>query len=258
MSTAAIIGARRRPDLQEVVGTLWGTHGIITTVHMRIVFGEFTLDTDERRLMAGGREVRLSVKTFDLLAMLVEDRPKALSKDAIFTRLWPDTFVTENNLATLITDLRSALGDDAHHPQYIRTVYGYGYAFIADAVELNAVPVESASHERQRAPSDWRLLHEHREIALAQGDNVLGRSGAGVIVLDSSTISRHHAIISIAGDRATVKDLGSKNGTWVGTVPVTAAVPVHDGDELRLGSVVTTLRFRSAGTSTETIGTSRS
>jgi len=223
---------------------------------MRFSFGDFILDTDERRLLAGEREVRLSPKTFDLLAMLLESRPKVLSKDVIFARLWPEVFVTENNLATLITDLRAALGDDAHRPVYIRTVYAYGYAFIADAVEHTAAPLDPASDGPHRPPSAWRLIHEHREIPLTEGANVLGRSGAGVIVLESPTISRHHAKLSIEGDRATLEDLGSKNGTWIGTVPVTAGVPVQDGDELRLGSVVMVLRFRGDGSSTETVATS--
>jgi len=223
---------------------------------MRFSFGEFILDTDERRLLTGEREVRLSPKTFDLLAMLLESRPKALSKDVIFARLWPDTFVTENNLATLVTDLRSALGDDAHLPRYIRTVYAYGYAFVGDAVQQTAAPLEPVSNGSHIAPSHWRLIHEHREIPLVEGANILGRSGAGVIVLESSTISRHHARLSINGDTATVEDLGSKNGTWVGTVRVAATVPLQDGVELRLGSVVMVLRFRSEGSSTETIATS--
>jgi DNA-binding winged helix-turn-helix (wHTH) protein len=224
---------------------------------MRISFGEFILDTDERRLLAGEREVHLSPKTFDLLAMLLESRPKALSKDVIFARLWPDVFVTENNLATLVTDLRAALGDDAHRPEFIRTVYAYGYAFIGDAIEQSPIgtPLELVSDEPVRAPSEWRLIHEHREIPLVEGANVLGRSGAGVIVLESPTISRHHAKLSIAGDRATVEDLGSKNGTWIGTVPVAAAAPLRDGDELRLGSVVMVLRFGGDGSSTETVAT---
>lgn len=231
-------------------------HGIIALTPMRVLFGEFILDTDQRRLLAGEAEVRLSPKPFDLLALLIENRPKAVTKDVIFARLWRDVFVAENNLATLITDLRSALGDDAQRPQYIRTVYGYGYAFVAEAVEQTATPAENGPVDGRRTLSNWKLIHEHREIPLFEGPNIVGRSGAGVIVIESSTISRHHAKVSIAADRATLEDLGSKNGTWVGTVPVSERVPLRDGDELRLGSAVMVLRFRSEGPSTETIGTS--
>ncbi|PYR02220.1 MAG: hypothetical protein DMF97_05365, partial [Acidobacteria bacterium] len=46
--------------------------------------------------------------------------------------------------------------------------------------------------------------------------HILGRAGPGVVVLDSATVSRHHARLTIAGDKAFVEDLCSKNGTWVG------------------------------------------
>ncbi len=220
---------------------------------MRTAFGEFILDSDQRRLLAGAREVRVSPRAFDLLQLLLQNRPKALTKDELFSHLWPDTFVTENNLATLIADLRSALHDSAQSPQFIRTVYGYGYAFAGEAIEqpprtAAAPPIDPADHAL------WKLIHEHTEIPLQPGNNILGRSGPGVIVIESPTISRHHASVRITRETAIVEDLGSKNGTWIGNTQVTTPVGLHDGDELRLGSIVVIVRFRARGPSTETIG----
>ena len=99
---------------------------------MRLRFGDFVLDLDQRRLFNGEAEVHLQPKAFELLRLLVEARPKALGKDEILGAIWPGTFVTENNLATVVRDLRGALGDDAHEPHYIRTAYGYGYAFVPE------------------------------------------------------------------------------------------------------------------------------
>ena len=218
---------------------------------MRVQFDRFTLDTDERRFFADGVETRLAPKAFDLLALLVEERPRAISKDEILRRLWPGTFVTENNLATLISDLRTALKDNAREPRFLRTVYGFGYAFAGDVRAAAAVAALAA-------PCLWRLLYEHREIGLKNGVNILGRTGDGVIVLDSPTISRHHARVSVSGDRATVEDLGSKNGTWIGTAAVTGPAGLVDGDELRLGSLVLTVRFSRPVPSTETVTHTRS
>ena len=210
---------------------------------MRISFGEFTLDTDQRRLF-GADEIHLSPKAFELLKILVDNRPKALSKDEFFKHLWPDTFVTENNLATLVADLRAALKDDAQRPRFIRTVYGFGYAFTGTAVD----------ESEPRSPSSgWKLVWDGGEVELTARENILGRTGPGVIVLESPTISRHHARITIAGDRARIEDLGSKNGTWVRNQPVTSPVDLHDGDELRLGSVLATVRFSPGTGSTETV-----
>lgn len=157
-----------------------------------------------------------------------------MAKQEIFDRLWPGTFVTENNLATLVADLRSALGDQASEPRFIRTVYAYGYAFVGQVVEPRA---ESAPREQPR----WVLLFEGREIPLREGKHILGRTGPGVITLESSTVSRHHARVTITNGDALIEDLGSKNGTWVGPVEVSGPTPLRNGDAIRLGSLVVTI-----------------
>ena len=214
---------------------------------MRLTFGTFVLDLDQRRLFNGGAEVHLQPKAFELLRRLVEARPRALSKDELLAAVWPGTFVTENNLATVVRDLRTALGDDAQEPRYVRTAYGYGYAFVTEATP--AGPVNAVA----RGISNWRLIHDHREIALRDGPNLLGRAGADVVVLDSPTVSRHHAVVHVAGDGATVEDLGSKNGTWLGDVRVTAPTALANGQELRLGSVRLTVSRLRDDLSTQTV-----
>ena len=174
---------------------------------MRIAFAEFTLDTDERRLLEGARDVPLSPKGFDLLRVLIERRPKALSKDELLACLWPDTFVSENNLATVVADLRAALRDGAHNPRFVRTVYAYGYAFAGEAVEERP-----ATPAIEKGSCRWRLIHDYREIPLHQGENILGRTGPGVVVLESPTISRHHARLFIADDRARSRILAARTG----------------------------------------------
>jgi len=211
---------------------------------MQVTFGGFVLDLDQRRLFAGDVEVHLQPKGFELLRALLDDRPKALSKDEILARVWPDTFVSDNTLAAVVRDLRAALGDQAQDARFIRTVFGYGYAFVGTAASQGEVAT---------APSPWCLHHEHREIGLREGENILGRSGHGVVVFDSPTVSRHHALVRVEGPRATVTDLGSKNGTWVGTVRVDGPAPLADGAELRIGSVVVTARFRPLQSTTETV-----
>ncbi|MEZ5291355.1 MAG: winged helix-turn-helix domain-containing protein [Vicinamibacterales bacterium] len=212
---------------------------------MRLVFGAFVLDLAQRRLFSGEAEVHLQPKAFDLLRALVDARPRALSKDEILAAVWPGVYVSENTLATVVRDLRTALGDDAARPQYIRTAYGYGYAFVGVA----APDGESAD---RRPFSGWRLLHDHREIRLREGDNILGRTGHDVVVFDSPTVSRHHAAIRVAGERATVEDLGSKNGTWIGATPVTGPTGLTGGAALRLGSVVVTVQFATEVPTTKT------
>jgi DNA-binding winged helix-turn-helix (wHTH) protein len=215
---------------------------------MRLSFAEFVIDFGERRIFSNDHEVRLTPKAFDLLRLLIEHRPNAVAKQEIFARLWPDTFVSENNLAALVADMRSALGDQANEPRFIRTVYAYGYAFVGLAGEPQ--PIGSAGRS---AEMRWTLVLEQREIPLQIGENILGRTGAGVIALDSSTVSRHHARLTITDTHAVIEDLGSKNGTWVGSVAVTGPTSVRNGDVIRLGSLVVTVCASANPASTETV-----
>ena len=95
----------------------------------RVSFGDFVLDLDSRELLRGRHAVPLAPKAYQLLEILVTNRPKALSKIALQERLWPDTFVVEKNLVNLIAEIRQSLGDDPAHPRFVRTVHRFGYAF---------------------------------------------------------------------------------------------------------------------------------
>ena len=89
---------------------------------MQVRFDDFVLDTDTRELRRKALPIHLSPKAFQLLQLLLENRPKALSKASLQERLWPDTFVVEANLSNLVGEVRAALGDDAHRPHFVRTV----------------------------------------------------------------------------------------------------------------------------------------
>src|SRR5687767_8207331 len=96
---------------------------------MRVQFGSFVFDPETRELLNGAVSVPLSPKAFDLLSILIAERPKAISKNDLLERLWPATFVVEKNLANLVSEIRDAIGDDPSDPQFIRTVHRFGYAF---------------------------------------------------------------------------------------------------------------------------------
>ena len=102
---------------------------------MPLRFGEFALDEPGRQLLKGAEPVRISPKAFHLLTLLVHQRPRALSRPELHEQLWPDTYVTDGSLATLIGELRSILGDDRSLSRFIRTLHGFGYAFTANVSE---------------------------------------------------------------------------------------------------------------------------
>jgi DNA-binding winged helix-turn-helix (wHTH) protein len=199
-------------------------------------FGDFTVDLASRQLLCGTEEIHLGPKAFALLEVLLTKRPQALSKTQLREQLWPRTFVSESNLTSLVTELRTALGDKARHPRFVRTVYGFGYAFCGKAVEVpDAI---RAITPRGRL----RLFLDDREITLREGENVLGRVDEGVGWFESPEVSRRHARILVADGRATLEDLGSKNGTFLRDERLTAPSTLSDGDEIRLGRVRMTFR----------------
>ena len=190
---------------------------------MRLALGPITLDTDRHQVFRGAEPAHLSTKAFALLTLLVENRPRALSKDELQRALWPDTFVSETSLTTLINEIRTLLAESAREPRFIRTVHGYGYAF-----EGVASPAP---------PSGCRLVWGEHEIALEEGENLLGRDPGIRGSIPDASISRRHARITIRGGAATLEDLESKNGTFVGETRITGPTPLSDGDAIRLGLV---------------------
>lgn len=214
-------------------------------------FGPFAFDADTRELRRGAERVHLTPKAFDLLALLLDERPKAVSKERIQDALWPDVFVSESNLSVLVAEVRQALGESARQPTWIRTVHGFGYAFNAEAAELDD---RRGGHPggAGQAVLAW-LVSGRRRLPLVPGENVVGRDAGVAVRLESTSVSRRHARVVVEADQVTIDDLSSKNGTWVNERRVEHPVALADGDHVRFGSVRLVLRCDSGAGSTVTL-----
>lgn len=197
---------------------------------MRTRFGEFVLDGSERQLLRGGEPVHLTPKAYGLLCYLVEQGHRAVPKAEILDHLWPATFVSESALTTVVKELRHALGDHPEEPSYIRGIRGFGYAFCADAREAPEPPDVAP-----RVPSESRLVWQGREVALYEGENLLGRSHEAVLWIDDSSVSRRHAVLRVEDDGASLQDCGSRNGTYVHGERIVGRHPLSHGEEFFLG-----------------------
>jgi DNA-binding winged helix-turn-helix (wHTH) protein len=207
---------------------------------MRVAFGEFVLDAAMRQLFRGGTRVHLEPKALELLELLVSRRPEAVSKIEIQRVLWPDTFVSESSLTGLAAQVRKALADDRRQERFLRTVHGFGYAFIG----------EVAAGGGMEAAAWARLVWEDAVFPLPPGDHVLGRSEEAQVRVEAPGVSRLHARIVVTDDGATIEDLASKNGTFVGEQRLAGSTALHDGDHIRLGRQL--LVFRRAGSGAPT------
>jgi hypothetical protein len=177
--------------------------------------------------------VHLEPKVYELLVLLLERHPAAVSKKDIHERLWPRTFVSEASLTTVVKELRRVLG-----PGPVRTVRGFGYAFEG---ELRPGARPECPHESPRF-----LVWNERLLPLREGENVVGRDPEADVVVDVPGVSRRHALVRVASGQATVEDLGSKNGTFLAGERIAGRVALADLDTLCLGQTV--LVYRCPGT----------
>ncbi len=213
---------------------------------MRVSFGDFVLDRGTRLLLRDGQPRRLGPKALELLELLLRHRPNVVARERIRDQLWPGTHVTDSTLATVVTEVRSALDEDPKQPRFVRTAHGVGYAFCGEAVE-SGPPQPSAGRTMA-----FRLVLEDREVALRLGENLLGRVEDGVAWIEAPTVSRRHARILVEHDRATIEDLGSKNGTFVRGQKIAGPTLLAAGDVIRLGRVSMKLRALRVEQSTAT------
>lgn len=144
-------------------------------------FGSFRLDVEERRLSRESGLVPLTPKLFDTLLLLVENSGHLLSKDELMKRLWPDSFVEEVNLSQNVSRLRKSL-QETPGQQFIATVAGQGYRFVADVREVlddrkftNELIVES---------------HTRESVVIEEDDDQADQSALSPIQLRSSRRSR--------------------------------------------------------------------
>jgi DNA-binding winged helix-turn-helix (wHTH) protein len=205
---------------------------IVNNERVKAWFADCRLDTDTRQLFRGAKEVHLSPKAFELLKLLVECRPRALSKAEMLDTVWPGIFVSDASLARVINEIREGVGDLTPRARIIRTVHRYGYAFAAEAVEDKA---STAPAPAAPGRSVCEFLCGRREFPLPDGEHIAGREPGVEVWLDSPRVSRRHARILVAGDRGTIEDLGSKNGTFVRGARIAAPTALASGDDVRIG-----------------------
>ena len=115
---------------------------------MRVRFGECVFDSEARELTRRGAAVQLSPKAFQLLSLLLERRPKAISRAELHDLIWPKAFVAYTSLPRLVTEVRHAIGDLSRPARFVRTVHGFGYAFNAPEVQPEPEPALGSGNLR--------------------------------------------------------------------------------------------------------------
>ena len=114
-------------------------------------FGNFTLQTGDRRLSSDGQEIYLRPKTYDTLLYLLERHGHLVTKHELLDTIWSDVEVTENALTRCIKEVRAALHDEVQSPAFLRTIPRLGYEFIAGVEKLEESAAGEVIEEEFRA-----------------------------------------------------------------------------------------------------------
>ncbi len=223
---------------------------------MQVRFADCELDTDARQLVRAGQEMHLSPKAFELLKVLVEHRPRALSKQELLDKIWPGVFVSDASLARAASEIRDAIADHSRSDGFLQTVHGFGYRFAtAGVVSLpqRGAPEPGSDLAARHAdgPACW-FVGRDCEFRLADGEHIVGREPGVAVRLDSPKVSRHHARVTVTGREVSIEDLGSKNGTFVRGVRIEEPTRLSPGNDIQIGPIKLIFRIVEALGGTET------
>jgi len=115
-------------------------------------FDQFQVHPIDRLLLHNGKTVSLPSKSFDLLAVLVQNSGRLLDKDFLLAHVWLDAVVEENSIAKAISDIRKALGESSREQRYIATIAKHGYKFLPK-VTIRVAPASVRISELSTGPS---------------------------------------------------------------------------------------------------------
>jgi DNA-binding winged helix-turn-helix (wHTH) protein len=216
---------------------------------------------DQGRLSRGDESVHLEPKAMDLLVFLMERPGDVLSRETIIDAVWSDSVVGEAVLRSAIAALRRALHDDAHDPRLIETIPKRGYRLIAPVKRVGG---GSSAAEGPPSPTGPRLMEQHfscalrwgmDDVDLAEGESIIGRTPESTVQIACERVSRRHARIVVANGRATIEDLGSKNGTFVDGRRIDVPTELVDGQRISVGPIELEYRgLTTAETETDEVG----
>lgn len=134
---------------------------------------DWFVDAKSNRIQNGDLVRRLEKRTMNVLVKLAELDGKTASKDEIIASAWPTHVVSDQSVATAISDLRKALNDDRRQPEYIETIPKRGYRLISPVTQSRQCKEESKTEfvasrvtRRQTTPRTDKRWHAAAAIGI--------------------------------------------------------------------------------------------
>lgn len=161
-------------------------------------FGAFELDTDRFELRMDGAVQAVEPQVFALIALLVENRERLVSKDEILEKVWDGRIVSESAVASRIKSARRVIGDDGRTQRFIRTIHGQGFRFVG-AVRTRPIT----------GTVSIGLEHAHRDDGVDEPppERSASRPSIAVLPFRSIGVADPHAAIADALPDELIADL---------------------------------------------------
>jgi adenylate cyclase len=137
------------------------------------LFEDFALDTDRRELRRGGAMISIEPKAFDLLAYVIENRARVVSKDDLIARVWDGRIVSDSAMTTRLNAARSAIADSGEEQRLIKTLPRKGIRFVGVVREPGEVLQSTAAEPVALAPPAL-ILPDKPSIAVLPFTNMSG------------------------------------------------------------------------------------
>jgi len=186
---------------------------VVPRASRSFTFGPFTLIPERQVLLKSGEVVRLGGRALHLLTALVERPGELVSKSELLAAVWPGTSVDESNLKVNMAALRRVLEAEPDAPQYVATVVGRGYQFVAPVqakapVELQVEASGLLTANHNLPISTMRIFGRASAIASIRKDleqsplvSIVGAGGIG------------KTTVALAVAQGAVEDFG--DGVWL-------------------------------------------
>ena len=212
---------------------------------MIFYFGPFVLKPEQYGLEVAGQPRQLQPKVFELLAFLVANRDRVVSKEELLRNIWHGAYVSEAAISRAVSEVRKVLRAGGGSADWITTVYGRGFRFVGPVIEDLAAP-DGASAVPDSPPE------EERRISIAVlpfADRSPQRDQAHLCEGMAEEIL--HRLAHVVGLRVAARGVSFQYdaladprevGRQIGADLVLEGTVRKEGDELRIGVEVTDAR----------------
>ena len=221
-------------------------------------FAAFELDVAAYVLRRGAVPIKLERLPMEALILLVRSAGDLVERSRLRDHLWGTEVFVEHDAAinTAIRKIRRALGDAPERPRFVETVVGKGYRFVGKlaGVETQIEVGEDQQQNTDTAPDGFPvccLTRGKKQFILLRGETILGRLPTAGVCIEHPSVSRRHAAISLDANRAVLRDLKSRNGTFIDGRRVNKPTTVTHGSIIGLGPITLRFTMKSAPRSTQ-------